>query len=1093
MQSLLDKLQAIDVDARIAELEESINRNKHKGPDKVDKDVKALKALRALKEQGITPYEAFTRETVPIIPAQYRAPIQLPNNTFMVPDVNELMRNIGFMSTALKDIKDDLPPDELERSRASLYRSVEALQGLEVPEINRVIKKNYYATISGSPGPAKSGYFQTSLTKKRVDLSGRSVISPNPSLDMDQVEIPIDMGLTMYKPFVKQELFGRGFDSEKANKLIASKDRLAIDALQRAGEKRPVLINRAPSIDKGSVTAHWPIFVDKYNINIPNPLAQYQKGDFDGDSVLCCIRLRYICVQSIWWRLWRPITFGLSTMLNWLFHGMGFFDALSLLVCGRGDIFIGNTPHHRKPVEAKPNEWGGTNYKYTAYPGQMVMAMDKDTNAPVWDEILYVSKHTKIPEYLVTVNDEYAVRCSPRNSILIRDGEGYRKADLSKEYIIGASTPIYDSTANNVIDGTITHVVRTGKHRTMYDLTLRDNCVFLADNYLFVFDTMAVHVPVSQGAIQEAIGMMPSKHLYNDVGNKIRSFPDHSAAAGIYILSKTKEGRDRINACLPPEHAISAKVTKPAMVSLLTSIAKDDEAVASDSINKLIRLGNDHAYDIGLSYGISDLIPFAGLRNDIIKDISLEIRASKDKSPDALRKLYKKYSDKASSALSDYYEDKDDPIGDILVSKSRGSASQMRDVLFSPLAVNSSDVITKPIKHSYIEGLTPAEYFAASAGARLGVLGRAQGTAQPGALGKVIFSNANSLVVNKDRGESMNSIMLPLERPADLIDRYLAADIYDGDILLADKDSPITPRTVQIAIKHGIKELPVYTPLMSSSADGGIPAMSYGIIRGNKLPEVGFNIGAHAAAGIVSPLYTESMSSFHTGGSMQDRSMGYPRLKQVLELTKSISNKATLSSVDGVVSDIRKDSLGGHTITVNGVEHFAGPSNMVVVHTGTKVEKGDPLSDGPIDPRDISKHKGLPYAQAYMVDELVKNTPGGIKRRAAEVVVEAITRYGEIQDPGDSEFLPGDVRLASEIERRNKSIENKIKYQPLFKGVTTLPLEAQSWMAQLNFRNINKALSRALSEGATSDTHSYEPAPALAAATEFGEGENGKY
>lgn len=294
MQSLLDRLQAIDVDAKIKELEDHINANKHKGPDKIDKQVKALKILRSLKESGITPIDAFTRETVPVIPSQYRSPIQLPNSTFMVPDVNELLRNVGFMSGTLKDIKDDLPPEELEKAKASLYRTVNALQGLETPEINRVIKKNYYSTISGSPGPAKSGFFQTSVTKKRVDLSGRSVISPNPSLDMDQVEIPIDMGLSLYKPFVKRELLSRGFDSNKANKMIESKDKRALDALQRAGDQRPVLINRAPSISEGSVTAHWPTFVDKYNINIPNVLAQLQKGDFDGDSCLCNIHLRNV-------------------------------------------------------------------------------------------------------------------------------------------------------------------------------------------------------------------------------------------------------------------------------------------------------------------------------------------------------------------------------------------------------------------------------------------------------------------------------------------------------------------------------------------------------------------------------------------------------------------------------------------------------------------------------------------------------------------------------------------------------------------------------------------------------------------------------
>lgn len=1268
MQALLDRLENIDVDARIAELSAYIQANKHKGPAKIDKHVKALKVLRELKNNGATPIEAFTRDTVPVIPAQYRAPIQLPNNTFVVPDVNDLLRNIGMMSESLKEIRDDLPPDELEKARRDLYNNVAMLQGLEVPEINRQIKKNYYATLSGSPGPAKSGYYQKSLTKKRVNLSGRGVISPNPQLDMDQVEIPIDMGMTMYKPFVKRELLSRGYSPDKVNKLINSRDPLAVDALQRAGNVRPVILNRAPSITEGSMTAHWPTFVDKYNVNIPNVLAQYQLGDFDGD-------------------------------------------------------------------------------------------------------------------------------------------------------------------------------------------------------------TMGIHVPISQKAIRDAEKMMPSLHMYNEVADKIRGFPDHSAAIGLYILSKAPEGRKAINDILPERHRISDRLTKPQLTGILTDIAKEDSRAAAVVVDNLLRLGDNSAYEAGFSFGLSDLEPLTALRKDIMGQIDREIKGSKDKSPDKLREIYKKYSNIASGAIEDYFKESDDnPVGDIIVSKARGSSSQMRDLLFSPISVNAAEQLTKPIKHSYMEGLTPSEYFAGAAGARAGTIGKSQGTAQPGALGKILFANTNMLVINKDKGASMGSVRLSVdENPGDLLDRYLSEDVYAGRKLLFEKETVVTPRIIQVARKNNIKELAVYSPLGSSSADGGVPAMSYGIIKGNKLPEVGYNIGAHASAGIVSPLYTESMQSFHcfhgdvsvytkeghlktletlyrenyrgevldiwgnyikvtemwahevtdtmamsktksgesiiaqrnhpmqimhkyypcgkcgckdvmvknrkircadcggklelikglvledraitaqiedrhiagcfyhvesfrakfgsiawdwdidpymfgahiaegaytnrnnsnhnegliwcqypgtsiydkyrellgettngksfqiindslnkrmlqetgrvsherrlpfnilnyprdvvieilagiidgdgtimrfprsgrhsgydvvhidstsyalvsqlhilcnnlghksnvfpckyrensrwqpyriaikftpedkeellpycvkiasaehlgerngdlyngtigyiadikydhpmvydvktnsgtfianeiwthnTGGSLQDNDAGYPRLKQVLELTKSMGNKASLASVAGTVSSIKKDTLGGHNITIEGVDHYVSPNNKVNVGVGSSVEKGNPISDGPLDPRDIARLKDLSSAQKYMVDELVKNTPGHLKRRAAEVIVEGLTRYGEVVDPGDAEYLPGDIKLISEIEKRNRDLGEKVKYEPVFRGVNTLPTYSQQWMSQLNFRNIKKTLANAIATGAKSDIHSYEPAPALAWGTEFGEGKDGKY
>jgi DNA-directed RNA polymerase subunit beta' len=128
-----------------------------------------------------------------------------------------------------------------------------------------------------------------------------------------------------------------------------------------------------------------------------------------------------------------------------------------------------------------------------------------------------------------------------------------------------------------------------------------------------------------------------------------------------------------------------------------------------------------------------------------------------------------------------------------------------------------------------------------------------------------------------------------------------------------------------------------------------------------------------------------------------------------------------------------------------------------------------------------------------MVDELVRATPGKLRRRAAEVIVEGITRHAKITDPGDSDYLPGDIALLSEIQSKNKDLDDKAKYEFLFKGVNFLPQATQSWMSQLNFRYLKNVLNDAIVEGKMSDTHGYEPAAALAFPAEFGEGDEGRY
>jgi hypothetical protein len=1107
-----------------------------------------------------------------------------------------------------------------------------------------------------------------------------------------------------------------------------------------------------------------------------------------------------------------------------------------LLQSGDGNIFIGDVPRKALPLSIKPNEWGGANYMYEVVGDFYISTMQPADNGykVIDDRVTSLSIHTRIPEHIVEVDGHYSIRCSPRNSILIRDMGKYRRACLIDECVIGKQTPIM--TKSGLSNGRITNVTATGKRITMYDISLENGKVFLADNYLFVYDTVGVHVPISNEAVNEAKRMMPSKTLYDDVGAKIVSFPDHSAALGIYILSKTPEGRKAINKYLPKHRHISDRIDKPALKALLGEMAKEDSRAASIVVDNLVRLGDGHSYDIGFSLGLSDLAPLTDIRERVMGEIKKDILHGKKKSPDELREIYKRHVDRASFDIGEYFKTGDSPIGDVINSKARGSSSQMRDILLSPIAVNAAEAISKPISHSYTEGLKPGEYFAAAAGARAGTISKNQGTAEPGALGNLLFANTNMLVINKDRGNSMGVIRLPLDDPNELVDRYVGEDVKAGGKVIIKKDSLVEPRTIQIARKHGLKDLPVYTALGSSSADGGIPAMSYGLMPGNVLPEVGYNIGVHSSAGIVAPLYTESMGSFHcfhadvsvytseghlrtieslynenykgrildkdgqyvdviemwahevtdkmaisktkggesliaqynhpmqiannadeeydtrpisksdkgmskymvqrypamfgsvdwdwdicpyllgahiaegsytkrnnpnhneglvwsqcpgtpiydrycellgkrnngksfvitnnqlnkrmqletgrvshqrrlpynilnysrsdaigvlagiidgdgtivrfngegrgggldnivvdttsyalsaqlhilcealgyashmfpckfreislwqpfrtsikltleqkeelstysikasslsklgkrkcpkdngainyiedaiykhpmvydikttsgtfmgneiwthnTGGSLQDKNSGYPRLKQVLELTRSISNKATLATTSGTVSGIEKDSLGGSKVLINEVEHYIQPSNKLAVSVGSVVEKGDPLSDGPIDPRDLAKLKSMGAAQSYMVDELIKNTPGNLRRRAAEVIVEGITRYGEVTDPGESEYMPGDVKLISDLEKRNKDQDQGIKYDPVFRGINSLPSYTQSWPSKLNFRNIKKNLSNDVTTGAVADTHSYEPSFPLATGISFGKGENGKY
>jgi len=608
-------------------------------------------------------------------------------------------------------------------------------------------------------------------------------------------------------------------------------------------------------------------------------------------------------------------------------------------------------------------------------------------------------------------------------------------------------------------------------------------------------DTFAVHVPVTPGGVRDALKMLPSKNLRAETTGQMLTKPDHAAATGLYKLSLTKPGLAVINSILPDDFKINKGVTKGEMSAILKQIDETNKYNTSDILSKLRKLGDQHIYESGFSIGINDLIPASITRDDVLSKMKMDISRipKNDRSQSSLRPIYEKYSAELAKSLEKELKELNGPLGEMLSSKSRGTSSQFRDLLASPLGTTGDKLLETPITHSYAEGLDPWEYFNASSGARIGIIGRSQGTALPGALASELLSSANHLVLNNKKHDNMKIIDIPIEPLTDILDRFVAKDVIGaGSRILIKKDTVITPGVVQLARKHGKKTLPVYTPLGSSAPDGSLPGMAYGIGNNGQMHEDGYNIGVVSAGGIVDPLFTSSMGSFHTGGSLQDKVSGYPRIKQLLELPKSLPRKAVLSEIDGIIKSLDADSLGGTTVTIGDHSQYVPASNSTIVRIGDKIKKGDPISDGPQDIRELYGLTNLERAQQYMVDELKEQTPN-LKRRNIEAVVEVITRHAEVSNPGDSDYLPGDVDLISKIEDINKGLDNKILYTPIFRGVNTLPQATQGWLSQLGFRNIKREMKKNFAYGAEDEIHGYSPMPALAYGHEFNKDRTAKY
>jgi len=254
------------------------------------------------------------------------------------------------------------------------------------------------------------------------------------------------------------------------------------------------------------------------------------------------------------------------------------------------------------------------------------------------------------------------------------------------------------------------------------------------------------------------------------------------------------------------------------------------------------------------------------------------------------------------------------------------------------------------------------------------------------------------------------------------------------------------------------------------------------------------------------------LKAFHGGGVIPPgqalKSEGlvdqFSRVQQLLTLPENVPGSASLAKKDGRVTDIKKDTAGGHEVYVGAERHYIpndrGTPALVSkgkakkLQVGMQVKRGDPLSEGPVNPHELLELTDMPRVQRYLSDELYGMYKSeGIDRRAAETVVRGITNTGQVEEPGDIPgFTRGDMVPISSVDNMNRMLPSgskKMKIQPFLRGVNIMPLEkSEDWIARLNHRRLSDTIVEAAQQGWKSQIHGVNPIPALAYGAEFGKG-----
>jgi len=281
------ELNRIDLDRKEKEL---LELTKIKRGTDLDNVVKQLGYVRAIKAQGHKKAgDVYVWSKVPVIPPVFRPVLpSMKGGELQINDANYLYRDVALASQALKGhIEETGLPDEIARGRKNLYDSVSALVGLTEPtspQLKGRQAKGFIRQITGMGSP-KTGFVHKRILKRQQDLSGRATATPDNTLNMDQIGVPNDMLWTMYSKFIMKGLIGQGYTALMAKQLIEDRAPAAKVILDMELTKRPVFVNRAPSLHKHNVVAAYAVPVEGKSLRVNPFMEQGQNLDYDGDAM----------------------------------------------------------------------------------------------------------------------------------------------------------------------------------------------------------------------------------------------------------------------------------------------------------------------------------------------------------------------------------------------------------------------------------------------------------------------------------------------------------------------------------------------------------------------------------------------------------------------------------------------------------------------------------------------------------------------------------------------------------------------------------------------------------------------------------------
>lgn len=607
-------------------------------------------------------------------------------------------------------------------------------------------------------------------------------------------------------------------------------------------------------------------------------------------------------------------------------------------------------------------------------------------------------------------------------------------------------------------------------------------------------------------------------------------------------------GQLLVNDELPPELRDYQRVMTGAELDrILTVIGRADPDGYRKVSHGLMQLGRKAAYESGVTINLQDLTPVPE-RQAILDFVEAQEKQifSGSLTPaerqTALTELYDSSNKLMVDKVYQTLAERQHPMAMQVQTKARGSPMQLAAMMASPGAFEDGRGRKIPIysRHSYAEGLTPAEWFGATFGARKAVLSTKLAVPRGGDLGKQLAVASEGLIVTEEDCGTTNGI------PVDVSDRDSVGALLARSTVGFDANAAVDSKMLDTLKQKKLAKLLVRSPITCQSRTG-VCQHCVGRREDGQLPRVGTAIGLQAASALAERIAQGSLNVKHGGGQSikgpgERVYGGFDIINQLGQVPETFRHKAILADKDGKVNRIEPAPQGGTYVYVDDQPHWVEAEQAATVKIGDQVDTGDQLSTGIVNPAEVVRYKGLGEGRRYFAERLTqayRDSKLTAHRRNAEIIARSVVDHVETTDEA-GDYLPGDVVRYSAIAatyrprpgavsgnpeqfvgqyleqpvlhhtigtKLSKRIAAELKqfgvdkvmahadpppFQASMVRLRAVPHYDEDWMAKLHGSYLMENLLADVHRGAESQIHGTNPIPGIAYGLELGKPKGGE-